>query len=395
MPNTAEDDALTQALIAQLMLEDLRVSHRQYSRPIGSSAEDYEHPVFDRGQLEGNAGEDGTGWENEHDDGYQSGNGSGDHQPAPEQLPNLPAIEYPGGWDSGFAFSGGSQPAATDEHEYRMHKKQKSNPPDAPATSSADNTTGSDPMPPHTVQNRLPMSVPETATSYGTGKARHDISPTAEQQTGSETPPLNTASSPAPDESNEGLINVWGPEDIMDMDIDTSSAKNKGKARALPEENDNDDNEETEEDDENDIMGPEYDFNMDEPDFGPTARDARRSALLAKLADLTAARLRAQRDIDHAARNARRGAISAQIFRPFPDGEPSRSGSEPVYRDEGGNEMRFIHIPWPGSERDEIVERAEDNEVVEIRLGEEETLDSILLEMSLRNERRERGMVAC
>ena len=72
--------------------------------------------------------------------------------------------------------------------------------------------------------------------------------------------------------------------------------------------------------------------------------------------------------------------------------------ADSVYKDEFGNEIPLIWIPWPGCERDEIKERAEDNEIVEIRIGEDETLESILRDIAMRDERRVEGgerMVAC
>ncbi|CAD6575892.1 MAG: hypothetical protein ASARMPRED_007500 [Alectoria sarmentosa] len=54
-------------------------------------------------------------------------------------------------------------------------------------------------------------------------------------------------------------------------------------------------------------------------------------------------------------------------------------------------DMPFIYIPWPSIEHDELLSRREDAEVVEIRVGDDETLESILRDISLRDERSQKG----
>lgn len=64
------------------------------------------------------------------------------------------------------------------------------------------------------------------------------------------------------------------------------------------------------------------------------------------------------------------------------------SEDEDEIRDE---DMPFIYIPWPSTEHDELLSRREDAEVVEIRVGDDETLESILRDISLRDERSQKG----
>lgn len=61
--------------------------------------------------------------------------------------------------------------------------------------------------------------------------------------------------------------------------------------------------------------------------------------------------------------------------------------------DEGmdDEDMPFIRIPWPETEHDEVTARREDAAVVEIRVGDEETLESILRDIEGRAERRRKG----
>lgn len=70
------------------------------------------------------------------------------------------------------------------------------------------------------------------------------------------------------------------------------------------------------------------------------------------------------------------------------------SDTEHHSEDEGeiqDEDMPFIYIPWPSTKDDELFARREDAEVVEIRVGDDETLESILRDISLRDERRQKG----
>lgn len=66
----------------------------------------------------------------------------------------------------------------------------------------------------------------------------------------------------------------------------------------------------------------------------------------------------------------------------------SDSEEEGEVRDE---DLPFIRIPWSSAENDELLSQREDAQVVEIRVGDDETLESILRDISLRDERRQKG----
>lgn len=404
MPNSAEDDALTQALIAQLMAEDLGETLHQHRRLIGSSVEDYEKPVFDRGDLDDTAGEDGTGWGNEDTEGA----GSGTVEAASDEPETQPSDEYPGGWDSQIAYTDGLQPASTG---IQKDKEQDNNQYNGHTANFTNKSSVSGPLPAYTAKDPFTMSLANRPANDGPRNVwlETSTSPTAKELAAANVSPPATTSSTDPNESEHRLINVWGPED-MDMDIDTSSEKNKGKARAVDTDEDADDD--ADEVDGNEAYGIDEDTD-DQPTpkakgkgresditwdtlldpaqssldpLNPTARESKYSALMAKYS-----------------RHLNKGsALGTRLLPLGPITTPPLSllttctcrscENYPGFKDDEGNEIPLIHIPWPGSERNEILERAEDNEVVDIHLGEDETLDSILADMSLRDER---GVSAC
>ncbi|KAK4692071.1 hypothetical protein P7C71_g5062, partial [Lecanoromycetidae sp. Uapishka_2] len=388
MPNSAEDDALTQTLIAQLMAEDLGETLCQHRRPIGSSAEDYEFPVFRRGELKNTVGENGTGWEDEPAEAPVA--------PIVEATPNeratQPAVEYPGGWDSSIAYSDGLQLAAPGSQE---DKGKESNQPTRPVAFITDTCHTSDSLPAYTILDPLFSSKANPPVDNGPENIWSDTSflPTAEEPAAANQPPPTASSRPVSGEPEQTVFNVWGPED-MDMDIDTSSKKNKGKARAISANDDEDNLDECMDDAK--FEGNRDEDSSDQP--STTAKGKRR-------------RLETNWDSSDAFDSSKAATRTLSTRPPLP--RPSHSPFSffdtcscpscekyPGFKDEEGNEIPLIHIPWPESDRDEIMERAEDNEVVEIHVGEEETLDSILEEMILRDEMRERveresrGMVA-
>ena len=97
-PSTAEDDAASEALIARLIAEDLGVNFDAWR--IGGSVEDYEEPLssYERGLLEDpdnvNNGDDSTSW------GDPTVINPGEGDSSTEPVPREPTGE---GWDAGVA----------------------------------------------------------------------------------------------------------------------------------------------------------------------------------------------------------------------------------------------------------------------------------------------------
>jgi len=392
MPNTAEDDALTAALIAQIMAEDLGETLEQHNRPIGSSVEDYEDPLssFERGEVESTRGEDGTGWGDE--EGEESASGPDSDLPTSDESSDQPAPKYPGGWDSHTAYSDGLKPAGMDNQD---HAEQENDQLKGPASHITHTRHASDPLPAYTgtapnVVDAFTMSLPNTPADYGPGNVWYDTS-SPDDFSKTDVLPLDTSTNPARRPFEQDLINVWGPEDI-----DTSPAKNKGKARAPDEE----EREVEEDQDSEDDDGEEGDDDEEEAADDQRTLKAKRKARAPSTRDPS---------INPCSPTSLLTSLSSKRFARYLQGQSlltnictcDSCASYPSYQDEEGNEIPLIHIPWPGSETDEIADRAEDNEVVEIRVGEEETLDSILMDIYLRDGRRERGerevrgMVAC
>ena len=373
MPNTAEEDALTQALIAQLMADDMGETLEQHNRPIGSSVEDYEDPLssYESGQLEGSEGEDGTGWGDEQ----AEGSGSGGAMNTREEASAEPAVQYPGGWDSHTAYSDGLQPAATGtEEQVEIDGVTFS----MLARSITDKRNVSDPLPENTTPSNpidsFSMSMPSIPAGYGPGNVRYDASsPSAlEEESAADAVQHDTCTNQALPSVDQGLINVWGPDD---MDIDTSSAKNKGKARATntdEEEEDEDDGEEDDdEQDDDEEDDDEEDDDEDEADHGedrddeheqptPKAKAIQRSfGLINSFNDDPSGPTYLSKAMDRYTRIISR-SLRHLPKRDLSQGSLSRTSipsallntcacdsclSYPGYKDEDGNEIPLIHIP--------------------------------------------------
>ena len=201
---------------------------------------------------------------------------------------------------------------------------------------------------------------PQPNGSWGLGRSWFDSEPTDQSQA------LKNAQSHwfSPIVSGQ-LLDVWDPDD---MDIDTSSAKNKGKATAP-------------------------DPATKATSSAQVPRSAKERSANSIFAPLEAPLPDSLSRVHHSTsptREARRGRKRA----PCTCERCIQDTSSSAIVDEDGTEMLFVRIPWPGEEReerDEVLERRAQREVVEVRVEEWETLDSILGEMCLREEREKRG----
>ena len=350
MAFSSDIDPATEALIAQLLAEDLAESYDSQSLPIGSSYHDYEEPLssYERQCLDAEndpdgQGDEGSGWGPEYSDGIIVAN-------APDETLASTEPAGEGTWNSRFIDDDG-QVRESIESEQASHGAE---------TAEDDNKNGPEPCPnpanegladsqvcavsspacniPTTKQTRSissPLDLPTQTTPgawLGPIQVPHDhIDP-------SDNPSrFEPSISPNPSGPNEQAPALTGGnfEDEWDDGLDYSFHKGKGKAvRAY-----------------------------DEFKLGLRNRE---------------------RESRHPTRDKGEEEGSND------DGDDDDDSKEEGEADD--EDLPFIRIPWPTTtERDEILTRREDSEVVEIHVGDDETLESILRDISLRDERRRKG----
>lgn len=348
MTSSSGVDAATEALIAQLMAEDLGESYYRHSTPIGASYHDYEEPLssYERQCLDAEnnpdeEGEEGSGWGPEDSDEV-----SGAVAPDEGLYPTGPTNE--GTWDS--ANENWDSRYVDEDGQVQEHTASGQSPQAAGANEddnhSDSNSCSSPTNEELTGAPSRVVSPPAYDVPNNPADETHNISAPMTLPTLS-TPGVPDGHLDPSDHSShrEPFIpsfhlapNEWLPassglevEGQWDDGLDCSSSKGKGKAvRAYDE-------------------------------FKRGLRDGEKESWDPNIADL-----------EH------RRAEDAD----------SDSEEEGEVRDE---DIPFISIPWPCAENDELLSRREDAEVVEIRVGDDETLESILRDISLRDERRQKG----
>lgn len=357
---SSDTDAATEALIAQLMAEDLGESYHRHSAPIGASYHDYEEPLssYERQCLDAendpdDEGGEGCGWGPERSDVVNGSTapaeGLSSHGPADESTSD----SKDQAWDSRFVNEDGdvqeyptsphSPPAAgADKDDNHSDSKTCSAPRNEEITSSPARVT---PLPAYdgptnpaseirNISNptaRPPQPTPDIwPEPFGPVRVPNDhLEPSAKS---SHPEPFIPSSQPAPNEQLP-TPNDWEVDDLWDDGLDYSSSKGKGKAvRAYDE-------------------------------FKRGLRDGGK-------------------------RRWGRGVADPEDTKGQDADDDSEEKEEGDIQDE---DLPFIRVPWPCAEKDEVLSRREDAEVVEIRVGDDETLESILEGISLREERRQRG----
>lgn len=344
MASSSDVDAATEALIAQLMAEDLGELYQRHSAPIGASYHDYEDPLssyerqcLDAGEDPDEEGGEASGWGPKDPD---EGRGAAT---ADESLcSTMPASE--GTWDSSFVDENG---------QVQKHTAPEQSPQAVEADDDNHSMISSCPKPENKELSSSPtriVSLPaHNVATNPAGETRNISAP----MTLPTQPNLNVWPGPnrVPDDHlhrfshskpsipsnhltpNERLSTSKGyeVEGQWDDGLDYSSYKGKGKAvRAYDE-------------------------------FKRGLRDGEKDRWDPNAADLEHEE---EEDTDH------------------------DSEDEGEIRDE---DLPFLRVPWPSIENDELLSRREDSEVVEIHVGDDETLESILRDISLRDERRRKG----
>lgn len=344
---SSSDLAATEALIAQLIAEDLEESYQRHAAPIGASYHDYEEPLssYERQCLDAennpDAGEGCSGWGDEDCEGFN-------HAATPHEGElSMAAPDSEGTWDSKFVNEEGQvqdhsdldelPPYGEDDHSALIMdpnplKEEFTGPPArvvSPLTCNA---------PTNTADEARNNSAPTIISSQPTPDIWPDPIPVHHDHLapsdGSSPPKTFIPSDPPPPNEPPPPATTWDIEAQWDDGLDYSSHKGKGKAvRAYDE-------------------------------FKRGLRHGERD----QSRDPDIADSKEQDDADH-------------------DSEEDEKDSEVADED-----LPFIRIPWPSrADTDELLSRREEAEVVEIRVRDEETLESILRDISLRDERRRKG----
>ena len=346
MASFSDIDAATESLIAQLIAEDLGESYQWHSAPIGASYHDYEEPLssYERQCLDAENnpdedGEEGVGWGPEDHDGVKE-------EAAPDEGLDPTGPPEQGIWDSRFF---------NEEGQVQEHTAPELSPEAAGVDdddSHSDQKSCSDPTSEEISVTPAPVaSLPPYNISTNPAGEAHNISalmtlptqPTSNGWPGAiciphdhldpsyQIEPFIHSSHLAPNERLPASSG-WEIESQWQDGLDYSSSKGKNKAvRAYDE-------------------------------FKRGLRDGEKESRDPKVAN------------------------PEHHKEQYTDYDSEEEGE---IRDE---DLLFIRVPWPCAEKDELLSRHEDAEVVEIRVGDDETLESILRDISLREETRRKDV---
>ena len=336
-------DAATEVLIAQLMAEDLGESYQKHLTPIGASYHDYEEPLssYERQCLDAennldDEDDEGSGWGPDYPDGR-------DHAAAHSEGLNPIEQAAEGTWNSRFVDENGQVQDLITPEQSSLDGDDHQSDLILPSNPSDENPKG----PPARVVSLPTRSAPKDRAGEISNISALTTLPS---QT---SPAINPGAIPRPqnhlgpsnDSRHDSFIpsNPSGPneqppasakleiEDHWDDGLDYSSYKGKGKA------------------------------------------------------------VRAYDEFKRGLRNGERGRQGLNTTNPKHDRGKDTDRDSEEEREGRDEKLPFIHIPWPRAEPDELLSQREDSEVVEIRVGDDETLESILRDIALREERRKKG----
>ena len=342
MAPSSDVDAATEALIAQLMAEDLGESYHRLSAPIGASYHDYEEPLssYERQCLDAEENpEDSSGWGHKDPDDVDSV-AALDKSPSPNGLADH------GTWDSSYMDEHGVQQTAAsslqsekscntiESNENKEHcdtdsSDRKSLVSSSPKTLSPSNIFHHVPSKANNISPHAtdlteiqpcpsgPVQVPQDHLDVATSISTSPVSD-------SHPPAVGACEKPS---STQPPTTAREVEDRWDDGLDYSSAKGKGKA--------------------------------------VRAYDEFKLGLRKNHSD---GWIRTDAEIENG------------------DCDTEDEDEDEVEFDD--KDLPFIRIPWPSAETEELLSQREDAEVAEIRVGDDETLESILRDINLREEER-------
>lgn len=352
MAFSTDVDAATEALIAQLMAEDLGESYDSHSAPIGSSYHDYEEPLssYERQCLDAESdpdeeGEEGCGWGPDLSDEVTGAATLGEGLCATGSAGEDTWDSSDGNWDSRFVDEDGQvqEPTAPEK---------------APQAADEDDD--------HSDSN--PYSHSENAKLTGS-PARVASLPAHNAPTNPAGETRNiSAPSTFPTETRPFLCP--GPVQVPDDHVDDPTPFTSRPFSSLP---------------------PAVDVWGESPAPQPASTTGELESQWDDGLDYSGAKGKgkAVRAYDEFKQGLRNNDLGDRWTKLDIDSEEGHDiGEEGEVCDE---DLPFIRIPWPSTEPDELLSRREDAEVVEIHVGDDETLESILRDISLRDERRQKG----
>ncbi|CAF9941557.1 hypothetical protein IMSHALPRED_002781 [Imshaugia aleurites] len=338
MASSSDDAAATETLIAQLMAEDLGESYYRHSAPVGASYHDYEEPLssYERQCLDAanhpdEEGEAGSGWGLEDPDEVNTAM-------APDEGPHPTGQSDGSKWDSRFVNEDGlvEEHAAYEESEEQSREAAELDEDGNHSDSiCCPNPTNED----LTASPARVVSPPTSDPPTNPVGENPNISPptTLSTQLTPNIFPVLPSTHPAPNSQPPAPSR---PESSRHWDDGLDYSSSKGKSKAV-------------------------------------------------------------RAYDEFKQGLRHGEKESWAPRVVHDSENAVYDSEAEAEDEDEEEvddetadeaLNLIHIPWPSTATDDdLLARREDADVVEIRLSDDETLESILRDISLRDERRKRG----
>ena len=334
MAFSSEMDPATAALIAQLMAEDLGEAYESHSRPIGATWHDYEEPLssYERQCLDAENDSDGQSderpcWGPEDPDEI--------HRPvAPDESFSSTELAGDGTWNSSFMNGNGQvQQWTTSDHASQV-------------AVTDEEQTHTDPK---------PCSVP---TNEGPADSPARIAPTCNVPT-KQPREVRNVSDPVAIPITTAPVARPGPAQVPQDHVDPSD----GSTRCEP------------------VVPPNL-VRPNERPFGSTPWDVEDKWHDGLDYSSHKGKGKAVRAFDEFKLGLRNGEIQswAHCHGQEEDSEDEEE-SEDKSKDESevdDDNLLFFRVPWPTTEQDEVLSRREESSVVEIRVEDDETLESIL-----------------
>ena len=354
MAFSTDVDAATEALIAQLMAEDLGESYDSHSAPIGSSNHDYEEPLssYERQCLDAEndpdeEGEEGCGWGPDLSDDVNGAATLGEGLCATGSAGEDTWDSSDGNWESRFIDNDGSV------HEHTTSER-------SPQAAGADKDCNhSDSNPCLTSENAGLTGSPARVASIPAHNAPTNPAGETRNISAPSTFPTETRPCQCP-----------GPVQVPDDHVDDPPRFTSPPSSSLP---------------------PAADVWGVSPAPQPASTTGELESQWDDGLDYSCSKgkgkaVRAYDEFKQGLRNNDLGDRWTKLDIDSEEGHDIEEEGEVCDED-----LPFIRIPWPSTEPEELLSRREDAEVVEIHVGDDETLESILRDISLRDERRQKG----
>ena len=338
MAFSSDIDPASAALIAQLMAEDLGEAYESHSLPIGASWHDYEEPLssYERQCLDAENDPDGQSDE-------RSGWGPGDSDEincavAPDENFSSTEPAGDGTWNSSFM-----------DGNDRVQQSTKSD--------HASQVTVTDEEGNHSDPN--PCSIP-TSEGPADSPARIEPIPTCNVPT-KQTREVRKVSDPVAIPIRTAPVTRPGPVQVPQDHVDLSDDSTRCKPLVPPN-----------------LVTP------NEQSSVSTTRDTEDKWDDGLDYSSHKGKGKAVRAYDEFKLGLRNGEMQswAQCRRKEEDSDDDDDSEDESEVDD--NDLLFIRVPWPAIEEDEVLSRREDASVVEIRVEDDETLESILRDIDLK-----------